>query len=282
MLLCYLKQIIEKWKSYQLRRSSISQSPFSLDSSFVPHLNFSLYFISTTSPITPSFLKHISKYHINKPRFFHRSVSIHLYLHRTTGIVFTWKWKYSNKHLEYFIYKKKQGVVLMAFYQNDPITFYIFLTIYTPFWSEQIWYSKSKHLNQTPLPHLFLIFTLCFIYQNLRQVFYSYTQFCEINKRVLYQELTSANLMGSSLVQLISCGGSSLKISPMRWARALAWTLTSACMHLSVTANCFLTCRPRTRAWILTIPFNAFNARFAWQVFNNNYVVVDYVSSDYV
>ena len=35
-------------------------------------------------------------------------------------------------------------------------------------------------------------------------------------------------------------------------------------MHLKVTAACFLTCRPLTIAWSLTIPFRALNALLAW------------------
>ena len=52
----------------------------------------------------------------------------------------------------------------------------------------------------------------------------------------------------------------------IRTRRALtwAWTRTRACMHLSVTAACFLTCRPRTRAWSLTTPFKALRALLAY------------------
>lgn len=42
-----------------------------------------------------------------------------------------------------------------------------------------------------------------------------------------------------------------------------AWTRTRACMHRNVTAACFLTSLPRTRAWSLTTPFNALSALLA-------------------
>lgn len=57
----------------------------------------------------------------------------------------------------------------------------------------------------------------------------------------------------------------------IRTRRALtrAWTRTRACMHLSVTAACFLTCRPRTRAWSLTTPFKALKALLAYNFSQN-------------
>lgn len=59
-----------------------------------------------------------------------------------------------------------------------------------------------------------------------------------------------------------------------RRARTRAWTLTNACMHLRVIAACFLTCRPRTNACILTIAFNALKALLAYILPN---IILNYV-----
>ena len=50
---------------------------------------------------------------------------------------------------------------------------------------------------------------------------------------------------------------------PTFLALTRAWTRTRACMHLRVTAACFLTCQPRNIACNLTTAFRALKARLA-------------------
>lgn len=77
---------------------------------------------------------------------------------------------------------------------------------------------------------------------------------------------TSASRRMSSLVRRASssfCTAWPSVDMRTRRARMRACTRTSACMHRSVTAACFLTCRPRTIACSRTSPFSARSARLA-------------------
>lgn len=105
---------------------------------------------------------------------------------------------------------------------------------------------------------------------------------------------TSSNLMVCTSAcfrrsALVRCSSSTLwtawPSTDIRTRRALtrACTRTRACMHRRVTAAFFLTCLPRTRAWILTIPFNALKARLAWTQIKVEYnLVSDYAVSSFL
>lgn len=100
---------------------------------------------------------------------------------------------------------------------------------------------------------------------------------------------TSASLWSWALVRrslIMFCTACPSMDIRTRRALTRACTRTKACMHLNVTAACFLTSLPLTRAWSLTTPFNALNALLAYNhknptqqpnfnnTFSSNHVII--------